>query len=153
AQELADDLGRFLAGEPIHARPPSIPFAVRHWFRQNLRATGWTVGVGLASGLLISCIGLFYWTQLAANVRDAYAVLPGVNPPWVPLPIQWSPPTWLGLGAFLLMLGVAVSHGFVVALIVRPQNTAADVAIGAGSGLVAGLTFFVCAIGPMFNNL
>jgi len=35
AQELADDLGRWQRGEPIHARPPSLPYRLRKWARRH----------------------------------------------------------------------------------------------------------------------
>jgi predicted Ser/Thr protein kinase len=153
AQELADDLGRYLTGEPIQARPPSVPFVVRHWFRQNLRATAWTIGIGLAAGLIMSALCLYHWVTVAEEVRDAYAVLPNVRPPWVAPAPETMPPVWLGLIAFVLMLAAFVGQGLVAALVVRPANTAADVAVGAATGVVAGLTFFILGLGPLFNGL
>ncbi len=153
AQELADDLGRFLAGEPIRARPPSVPFVVRHWFRQNLRATAWTVGIGLVAGLCMSTIGLFYWAHIGTVVREKYAAFPGVTPPWVPWPFDWEPPAALGLACVLLLFGALFLQGVIAVLILRPANTAADVAIGAGVGLISGLTFFTLALGPLFNQI
>jgi hypothetical protein len=153
AQELADDLGRYLTGEPIRARPPSIPFAVRHWVRQNLRATGWTVGTGLIAGVLMSSIGLGYWAQMAGDVRHAYGFLPSLDPPWVPLPLDWSLPGWLGWLGLAQMVALMLWQGFLAALLVRPANTAGDVAVGAGSGLVCGLAFFTLALGPLLGSL
>ncbi len=152
AQDLADDLGRYLAGEPIRARPPSVPFVVRHWFRQNLRATAWTVGIGLAAGLFLSLIGLWHWAEVAGQVRDAYALLPGVPPPWLP-PVPDVPPRWLSAAFALPFLLVFFGQGFLAALVVRPANTAGDIAVGAASGLVTALTFFTLALGPLFNGL
>src|SRR5205085_1389570 len=47
AGDLAEDLERWLAGEPIRARASSIPALVWAWFRKNLRATFWTVAIAL----------------------------------------------------------------------------------------------------------
>src|SRR5205823_156690 len=59
---------------------------------------------------------------------------------------------WL---AFILALARAVLlfvpgalQGFIAALLVRPASRAADIAVGAGSGLVAGLILFVVALAP-----
>ena len=153
AQELADDLGRFLAGEPIRARPPSIPFAVRHWVRQNVRAMAWTVGIGLVSGLLMSgVVGLYHWGNLARDVREGYAFFPSVAQPAVSWPLDWSPPGWLVVATVPLLLIVMLAQGLIAQLIVRPANRAGDVVVGAAVGLVAGLTFFTLALGPLFSQ-
>jgi serine/threonine protein kinase len=54
ARELADDLDRFGRGEPIHARPASLPRRLRHWCRTNPLAASLLVAVtlGSTSGLL-----------------------------------------------------------------------------------------------------
>jgi hypothetical protein len=153
AQALADDLGRYLAGEPIRARPPSIPFVVRHWFRQNLRATAWAVGIGLASGLFMSVVGLWHWAEMAKQVDEAYRALPHVQPPWVPAVSELGLPAWAGMIFLGLFILVFLGQGLLAVLIVRPANAAGDIAVGAASGLVTGLTLFILAFGPMFNNL
>jgi serine/threonine-protein kinase len=45
AGALADDLGRFLDGRPILARPVSTPERVWRWCKRNPRAAGVTVGI------------------------------------------------------------------------------------------------------------
>lgn len=62
AGELADDLGRWLRHEPIHARPVSVPERVWKWSRRNPRATVLLLATLLAGlGLLV--------TLAVANVR------------------------------------------------------------------------------------
>ncbi len=134
------------------ARPPSVPFVVRHWFRQNLRATAWTVGIGLIAGLLMSTAGIFYWAHVGSRVRETYAAFPGVTPPWVPWPFDGEPPAGLAVACLPLLFGALFLQGLIAALIQRPANTAADVATGAGVGLISGVTFFTLALGPMFNQ-
>ncbi len=149
AQELADDLGRFLTGEPIRARPPSIPFAVRHWFRQNLRATAWAVGIGLVAGLVMSGVGLFHWARMAADVREAYDAFPSLDPPW--FTFEWQPPVGLTAAVLGVLMVALFAQGPLAVLIVRPANRAGEVALSAAVGLLSGLTFFTLTAGPIFT--
>jgi serine/threonine protein kinase len=57
AQELADDLGRYLRHEPIRARPPSLSERVAKWTRRN-RALALGVGMTAAVALLVIVGGL-----------------------------------------------------------------------------------------------
>src|SRR5205823_242290 len=46
AAALADDLERWLAGEPLQARPPSMAQLLWVWLRKNVRAAVWTAVIG-----------------------------------------------------------------------------------------------------------
>jgi serine/threonine protein kinase len=64
ASELADDIKRYLADEPINARPPSLPYQLRMFARRN-RAL-----VGLVSAsflLLVGAIAGTCWGLLQVN--------------------------------------------------------------------------------------
>ncbi|MBI3269130.1 MAG: VCBS repeat-containing protein [Planctomycetes bacterium] len=50
AQELADDLGRFLAGEAVRAQPPSRTYRLRRWVGRNRPLA--VVGAGLMVAIL-----------------------------------------------------------------------------------------------------
>jgi tetratricopeptide (TPR) repeat protein/predicted Ser/Thr protein kinase len=75
AGELAEDLRRFLNGEPIRARPVSLPERAWRWCRRNPRMAGLYTAVGLLL-LLVAISGgglglrLLREQQTVARVRD-----------------------------------------------------------------------------------
>jgi WD40 repeat protein/serine/threonine protein kinase len=57
AQELADDLHRYLKDEPVHARRPTPWQKAKKWARRN-RPVVWSAGVSLAVLVLLTIAGL-----------------------------------------------------------------------------------------------
>lgn len=56
AGELSEELGRFLAGEPIQARPVSLPGRIWRWCRRNPTVS--TLAAGLLVAVLTGLIGI-----------------------------------------------------------------------------------------------
>jgi tRNA A-37 threonylcarbamoyl transferase component Bud32 len=66
AGELADDLGRFLAGEPVHARPAGRVRRTAAWVRKR----PWSVSAGIALALLLVACGAYgLWTEIREGRR------------------------------------------------------------------------------------
>jgi serine/threonine protein kinase/tetratricopeptide (TPR) repeat protein len=65
ALELADDLGRFLAGEPVRARRPTLRDQLRRWARRHK-----TLVTSAVALLVLAVAGLAVGTILIARQRD-----------------------------------------------------------------------------------
>ena len=122
AQELADELRRFLRDEPLRARPVGAVEGMWRWYRRNPDATVKTAGVFLTflatvllfwglAGLGIYCLGI-HPTHSATEAMVHIAVLMA----FFYLPMLWAgirtvnnriDGLWVGLG--LCAVGVALS--------------------------------------------
>jgi eukaryotic-like serine/threonine-protein kinase len=146
ADALAEDLERWLRGEPVGTRLPNLAVLVRWWLRQNFGAAGWTVVIGLVAGLLC---GFSCWVVMLQPglypAAAAYARLPHLAPPW--LAVAWPLPGWFRFALYLLLLFAASGTGLVTAWLVRPKNRAADVAAGTVTGFIAAVTMFTVSYG------
>ena len=157
AGELADDLHRFLAGEPIAARPAGLPFLTRIWLRQHLSALGWTVLVGIVCGLMISVAGVSARSRLWADVDEAYQAFPSLAPPrsgyllpkWARAAAESTGP-WTRAMLIATLASGMIGCGFLPPILTRSSSRASDVASGAAGGLIAALTSLTLCLGPMF---
>lgn len=62
AQELADDLRRFVAGDPIRARRPSLWERARRWIRKRRQSVAVSTGVAILAAVLAVAV-VIGWTQ------------------------------------------------------------------------------------------
>jgi WD40 repeat protein/predicted Ser/Thr protein kinase/tetratricopeptide (TPR) repeat protein len=71
AQTLAEDLGRYVAGEPIAARPASIFERLWLWSKRNPRLAA-AVGSTAAALVAVAVIALLFARAQAKNARDQF---------------------------------------------------------------------------------
>jgi eukaryotic-like serine/threonine-protein kinase len=137
AAELADDLDRWLHGEPTRARPPTVWQSIRYWLRQNLRAAMWLLALGLVLGLFLGITSYyrFLHESLAHAAAESYGRLPATPRPWLT-----SLPALEGLWRDAVIFGgllVFTMTGLAVVLLARPRTIGADLSYGLAVGLVA----------------
>jgi serine/threonine protein kinase len=148
AAALADDLDRWLAGEPLSVRPPNMAQLLWRWLRKNVRAAVWTVIIGVAAGAAWNLMTLhFTWhntIHAAGLVYDLY--FPSLPAPW--LASRADLPMWVLVPvtivcALFLSCGMGLANHFLL----KPRGALADLATGLATGLVAGTSMFVLGHG------
>src|SRR5262249_3984262 len=70
AAALAEDLRRFLNGEPVHARPVRAPERLWRWCRKNPR----TAALSAVVVMLLATLGAFAAAAVVRNGRERAAV-------------------------------------------------------------------------------
>src|SRR5262249_24685787 len=75
AQELADDLERFLKDEPIRARRPSLVQRARKWTRRHKPAVWATAVVALFAALMAGASGLWFLQKRAETAGAVHGAL------------------------------------------------------------------------------
>jgi predicted Ser/Thr protein kinase len=144
AAALADDLERWLSGEPTKARPLPVIGQAWRWLKRNAGSAAGLAILGIAAGLA-AAFAPFTLT------RGSSFLLPPRASPFNPLvwlsTVQADPVAgWCVLGlATVLGLG----GGWFVRLIARPPTKRAALGAAAAVGLVAILTTFAF-FGPLF---
>jgi hypothetical protein len=142
AAALADDLDRWLAGEPLSVRPLSPAAQAWRWLRRNAAAAVGVTALGLVAGV--------FATLAAFAFESGKSIL--VPPDAGPLnPMVWFNAAGKNPGVRYAILGTAavmvIGAGWLVRLATRPANPRAAVTAAAVVGLIATLTAF-SFIGP-----
>jgi tRNA A-37 threonylcarbamoyl transferase component Bud32 len=167
AAALADDLERWLRGEPTRARPPGLGVLAWAWFRQNLQTVCFVALTGILGGLLAAAPALRDYILDLARARQVYAryfpneALPG--PGVRPTPgseslteeksaeSRWprlDPASRMRFASIESTAGLLGAFaGFFAVLLVRPSGRAGILAVGGASGLVALLTSLIASGG------
>jgi len=144
AAGLADDLNRWLNGEPTKARPASLVSQAWRWLKRNAAATAGVVGLGVAAGL-IAVLTLFIVQDEKFLYPNSIGFLNLLT--WIRL-AQQVPAFRIGV---LITAGVlGLGFGWLLLLITRPRTERVALAAAAASGLIATLTSFAI-FGPVIG--
>lgn len=138
AAELADDLDRWLAGEPTRARPPSLIGLATRWLRRNATAAATVVSLGVAWGVLTGLLIFVRDGDARPAVRHIHMLATAeawFNPIGWAQRIGWDPVArWLVVAAAAsIWLGV----GWLLRAGARPRSPAAALGVAAATGLLA----------------
>ena len=149
AAELADDLDRWLRGEPIQARAPGLVSRFVLWMRNNSRAAVWVVLIGLAWGLFGPQlpVAISAYTTLMQNAANSMAHFPSVPTPWL-LRVDWSFLPDLFWVALFVAIVLHLSVGMLIYLASRSRDRWSHLGGGAAVGLIAAVVAFTLYIGP-----
>jgi eukaryotic-like serine/threonine-protein kinase len=134
AAALAEDLDRWLAGEPTWARPPSLAGQAWRWLKRNAAAAAGVVALGVIMGLA-AAMSLF---AFEGGGFFLYPLDMGAFNPirWIQLTTQETVPRYLLLVTDLVLL---VGVGWLVRLVARPKTPQTALAAAAAVGLIATL--------------
>jgi hypothetical protein len=141
AADLADELGRWLAGEPLSVRPLSPAAQAWRWLRRNAGGVAGSAGVGIAAGL---AVGLTY------GLEETRALFGPTLAPHVPGWANWLldiPAPVLAAATPVVLLAVC-GLGWAVVSLTRPADRVTAVTAGLLAGLAAGSAAFV-VLGPV----
>jgi tRNA A-37 threonylcarbamoyl transferase component Bud32 len=145
AAALADDLERWLRGEPTTARPPSLIGLALRWLRRNAAAAAAVMALGLGAGTIsvfvvittlsrpgllfprtVSPLSLLWWFQIASEQPGLSVVI-------------------------ALATVVAIGFGWILRLTVRPKSPRIALAAAAAAGLIASL-IAIAFFGPLVGT-
>ena len=144
AEALADDLQRWMRGEPVSVRAPSFTAVTRNWLRKNFGNAIWILVVGIVAGVLAGW-GLWVATiqREIADIRSVYAEMPSVNAPLTLA--SWNTPSWAVIPSMVVFTTAVMFMGYLTAALARTKDKSADLAAGIIVGVIsAGAVFFIC---------
>ena len=147
AAALADDLDRWLNGEPTKARPPSLVGQAWRWLRRNATAAVTVVALGLAwgGGAGMALIGA------DPNFPSLRMLAEGAGPlnllGWADRLAQ-NPA--VRDAAMATALGLMLTFGWLLRAGVKPRSPRAALGFAATAGLLATLVGFLF-LGPMMT--
>jgi eukaryotic-like serine/threonine-protein kinase len=151
AGDCADDLERWLAGEPISVRQPTLGTLAGVWMKQHLQMAGSAALVGIATGIVLAVtIWFSIFSEYIAYSNSTYSeYFPSLKKPWLSF-AAFKGSDWLAAVALILWPLLVGGCGFLTVLVARPNSRSSAASCGLIAGIFCGgLMGLVGAIGPL----
>lgn len=141
ANDLAEDLEAWLAGESLSVKPPTFRAMASQWFRKNQQLVYF--GFALLAGLIF-CVSIVL-TLGSSNVSETYSHFPAEQKP-ILYRMAELPQGFQVLVAAISLLFLWPATGLINAWISKPKTMNESMTRGLWTSAIFGLVFFV-AIG------
>ncbi|MEM7783520.1 MAG: serine/threonine-protein kinase, partial [Planctomycetota bacterium] len=146
AQDLANDLQKWLDGEPISIKPPSIGALVNTWFRRNEKLVYAIFAVFV--GILLCAPAVLTFTNGEQN--DVYQKFSVTEKPFL---YKIEAPEWLVAASVIFLILVLIpSIGFLNAAISRPKTFLDALWAGVSTSVVLSVIFYFLLGWMIFLN-
>jgi eukaryotic-like serine/threonine-protein kinase len=123
ASDLAAEFDRWLKGEPLCVRGPTLEYLLRIWVRRNFGSSGWAVGLGIIWGIIG---GVVCWLVMLNPLELSVALRRAI---------------------YLIGVGFGSSGGIITVWLVRPKNAAADLLSATVTGTLAAVICYTLSWG------
>lgn len=154
AEELAAELDRWRAGEPVLARDPGPVSRFVIWVRRNSRAAIRLVALGVLWGLAGPALPLSVASlgPLFRNVVETDTKFPSTGVPgWVHVAARATDLSFAGIALLVFLAGVVhLVSGMGTYLLTRSADRWSHLGGGAATGLIAGLLAGTFILAPTF---
>lgn len=163
ASSLADDIGRWISGDPISARNINISLQFWRWIRKNVKSASLVaflaIFLGVVTGIVFLKKGIGQGNSVGSTNKDGFIVdlynaLQNENfdIPWYISTSWWN--RWpLLLFDSNIIAAIAIGllmgcGGLLITKLVSSNEYRSDILTGASYGLIFGITLFMLATGP-----
>jgi sugar lactone lactonase YvrE len=135
AEQMAEDLEAYLAGEPISIKPPTWRGKAGLWLKRHARVAAAAIITGVVFGVGFSAS---WWLMMVKGLNVPYERLPSSHHPLLSIDV---PELIARVLVFASLLGVS-GVGLVATLLGRQSDRATDLVVG----LTVGLVMTLCAL-------
>ncbi|HMO13084.1 MAG TPA: serine/threonine-protein kinase [Pirellulaceae bacterium] len=152
AAEIADDMERWMEGEPISVRAASITTLAGVWFRQNMRMASSAAIVGTIAGLMLAVLAFIgiYASHLsfARHIHQHYFASTAQSS-WGS---NWIVPAFFFPISVMLWPLIVALCGFFTVVFTRPQSRSMAGSAGMIAGVICGGLFGIAGtLGPILS--